>query len=309
MTILITGDIHGRLDIDTLSAMKFNKRNMSRDDYVIVCGDFGLIWDANLSPASAYELTLDWLSEQPYTLLFVDGNHENHDRLAAYPVSEWHGGHVHMIRENVIHLMRGEMFDIDGFLFLALGGAYSVDANTRTPGVSWWKNEIPDDAERDSIIANIEKYGWYCDYVIAHDCPADIVYTLNLRAGTEYRADEYEVWLQWIADRLTFEHWFFGHYHDDALNIGVGGKYTVLYDGIVDLSDMYWSDRMQDLPLPRPQNPVGYRIDEIADIAKVDVSEVSTAINRCLNGSTVALDENGDALIMPSDIHLVLSWL
>ena len=48
--ILITGDIHGSHDIHKLS----NKGNpdfkdifnsMTKDDYVIICGDFGLVWN------------------------------------------------------------------------------------------------------------------------------------------------------------------------------------------------------------------------------------------------------------------------
>ena len=40
-----------------------------------------------------------------------------------------------------------------------------------------------------------------------------------------------EVWLQKIADRLTFKHWYFGHYHDDWDN----GKYSMLYMDIIPL--------------------------------------------------------------------------
>ena len=41
------------------------------------------------------------------------GNHENFTRLYNYPIEEWHGGKVHKIRDSVLHLMRGEIFDID----------------------------------------------------------------------------------------------------------------------------------------------------------------------------------------------------
>ena len=83
------------------------------ENYVIICGDFGLVWSYNGESASE-KYWLDWLNGKPFTTLFVSGNHENFDRLMAYPVEEWHGGKVQKIRPSVIHLMRGQVFDICG---------------------------------------------------------------------------------------------------------------------------------------------------------------------------------------------------
>lgn len=102
--IYITGDIHG--DPTRLSKEAFPEQSkMTKEDYVIVCGDFGLVWDQIESKTEEY--WLNWLQNKPFTTLFVDGNHENHDRLDAMPVSEWNGGNVHFVRPNVIHLIRG----------------------------------------------------------------------------------------------------------------------------------------------------------------------------------------------------------
>lgn len=103
--IFITGDIHG--DPTRFSINNFpEQKEITRDDFVIICGDFGLIWAQEESKREKY--WLDWLEDKPYTTLFVDGNHENFARLNACPVENWHGGKVHKIREHVIHLMRGE---------------------------------------------------------------------------------------------------------------------------------------------------------------------------------------------------------
>ena len=123
--IYITGDCHSdfsRFDIDKFTIQK----EMSKNDYVIICGDFGGVW--NYLVESTYEkYWLDWLNERNFTTLFVDGNHENFTRLYNYPVEEWHGGKVHKIRDSVIHLMRGEIFDIDNRKFFTFGGAKSHD--------------------------------------------------------------------------------------------------------------------------------------------------------------------------------------
>lgn len=98
--IYITGDCHSNFE-------RFNTRNfpeqkeMTKDDYVIICGDFGGVW--NKDGESKMETgALDWLDGKAFTTLFVDVNHENFDRLYAYPVEMWHGGKAHKIRPSVI---------------------------------------------------------------------------------------------------------------------------------------------------------------------------------------------------------------
>ena len=88
--IYITGDCHG--NFERFNASIFPEQNeMTKDDYVIICGDFGGVW--NKGEESKMETkVLDWLDCKLFTTLFVDGNHENFDRLYAYPVEEWHGG-------------------------------------------------------------------------------------------------------------------------------------------------------------------------------------------------------------------------
>ena len=97
---------------------------MTRDNYMIIAGDFGAIW--NGEPDDAEQL--DWLEALPFTTLWVDGNHENFDELYSYPVEEWHGGKIHHIRPHVLHLMRGQIFETEGYTFFTMGGARSVDA-------------------------------------------------------------------------------------------------------------------------------------------------------------------------------------
>lgn len=116
--IYITGDIHG--DPRRLSMECFpEQKEMTKDDYVIICGDFGLVWDQTENKNEKY--WLNWLQNKPFTTLFVDGNHENHNRLDAMPVSEWNGGKVHFVQPNVIHLMRGQVFALQGQTYFTFG--------------------------------------------------------------------------------------------------------------------------------------------------------------------------------------------
>ena len=46
MSIFITGDTHGSTDISKLGLSRFwEAERLTKNDYVIILGDFGLIWD------------------------------------------------------------------------------------------------------------------------------------------------------------------------------------------------------------------------------------------------------------------------
>lgn len=72
--IYITGDTHG--GFQRFGSKYFPQQTqMGRNDYMIICGDFGGLWDGGQKD----QHWLDWLAEKPFTTLFVDGNHENFD--------------------------------------------------------------------------------------------------------------------------------------------------------------------------------------------------------------------------------------
>ena len=107
--ICITGDTHGFNDTQKL--IKNQKlASLTDSDYLLITGDFGGIWDGDWHD----ENILKFYADQPYTTLFVDGNHENFDLLNSYPVELWNGGKIHRITDKVIHLMRGQIFTIEG---------------------------------------------------------------------------------------------------------------------------------------------------------------------------------------------------
>lgn len=185
--IFITGDTH--MSFEKLSNRHFPSAvNLTRNDYVIVCGDFGYWSDC---PELRY--WLKWLENVNFTVLFVDGNHEDFNRLDRMHVSKWKGGRVHKISKNIIHLMRGQVFDIDGTKVFTFGGARSHDISDgildeenwkakarrldnlgkrmyRVRNVSWWEQEMPNSKEMDEGIKNLEKAGNKVDLVITHCC-------------------------------------------------------------------------------------------------------------------------------------------
>lgn len=196
----VTGDTHGDLNFSQI--YKAKRKGIT---HLIVCGDFGYVWYGNAKE----QRQLDYLNKIGVKVLFVDGNHENHILLNEYPVSEMYGGKVHKIRENIIHLLRGEVYEINGYKFFAFGGANSTDIEYRKEGKSWWREEKPNNIDKDNAFKNLSKHNYKVDYVLTHTC-----YPLALQeVNGDGRVDDVSLYLKSIKDTLDYKYWFFGHMH------------------------------------------------------------------------------------------------
>ena len=217
--IYITGDTHGEKG-RFYDKMLAPGGSLTEGDYLIICGDFGYIFRNDDDEKNF----LNDLENLPYTLLFVDGNHENFPAIYACPIVEWHGGKAHRIRKNIFHLMRGEVFEIDGKSFFAMGGAYSIDKYTRTEGLSWWSEEQPSDDEYKNAAKNLKERGFKVDYMITHTLPREMI----LRLGKYPDAHDMELtgFLEWVMYETDFKHWYCGHWHSD---LELTDKFTVLW--------------------------------------------------------------------------------
>ena len=220
--IYITGDTHGTIDIHKLNSKNFPEgRTLTKDDYVIICGDFGFVWNGDKED----KWWLNWLNNKPWTTLFVDGNHENHDMLEQMEVTEWHGGKVHMINESVIHLMRGQVYEINGKKWFTFGGAKSQDQMVRVEGKDWWAGEMASEEEYEEAVRNLAANGWTVDYVVTHCAPSRFAHQIKWW----YEPDRMTNFLDYsIYDRLGFGVWFCGHYHTDMVMEQEYGKGTVI---------------------------------------------------------------------------------
>lgn len=225
--IFITGDTHADWRSRLRTKAFIEQKKMAKDDYVIICGDFG-IWDNSKEENN----NLDWLENKSFTTLFVDGNHENYDILDSLAVSEWNGGKVHKIRPSVLHLMRGEIFTIEGKKFFTFGGASSHDIEDgilevgdpriklwrrdeyklfRVNHVSWWERELPSQEEIDYGLDNLNRNGNKVDYIITHSPYASVLVQM---VGNN-KQDVLTRYLQKIKETAEYKHWIFGHMHSN----------------------------------------------------------------------------------------------
>lgn len=228
MGFIITGDIHGTLDIRKLvEFFEGREEEYSKEDYLILCGDVGVCGFSAEEEAATRSI----LQGLPVTTLFVDGNHEKFDQLYSYAVDEWNGGKVHFIENDLIHLMRGQVYTIDGTTFFTFGGAYSIDKMHRIEGVSWFPEEIPTSEEYEEGWKNLEQADFKVDYILSHTGPREVVDAMGYGDLSE---DEVELrrYLQRVADHTEFEAWYFGHFHEDT---DVEELFYCLYDEVVEV--------------------------------------------------------------------------
>ena len=223
--IYLTGDTHIPIDVGKLSSKRFpEQKEMTNTDFLIICGDFGGVWCGDNEELYWRK----WLDKKNFTTLFVDGNHENFDMLGSFPIVDFCEGKAHKISNKIYHLMRGQIYTIDGRRIFTLGGASSHDREVRKEGKSWWKDELPNESEYNIAINNLSKENWSVDIVITHSAPTSIQKLIN----PSYEENSLTDFLEGVNRRLEFDKWFFGHYHLDEQ---IDDSHVVIYNDIVKL--------------------------------------------------------------------------
>ena len=185
--ILVTSDTHCYYDtinqqIEYAEAVLNNAVSC-----VIHLGDFG-IYKANL-----HEYFIKKGRRFIRPVYFIEGNHED---FRAFPRL------TEKYREFLTHLPRGTVHTLDGYRFLALGGAAYMDSfNTQTGAI------ITDYNINQCLSINPDSV----DIILTHDCPNGI--GVPNSPGLEHygetgfpRSDE-------LAAHFKPRLWLFGHHH------------------------------------------------------------------------------------------------
>ena len=248
--IYITGDVHGDVIRRFNPAAMPGEDAWTAEDKIIVLGDFGLIFYPRIElftqETEQEKRKLAYLENKPYEILFIDGNHEDFDRLTTeFPEEERYGGPVRRIGRNVFWLRRGGIYTIEGKTFFCMGGAYSIDKPIRLnqdriirdyyggaddAHFSWWPQELPSNEEYDLAVKNLIAHDRRVDYVISHTAPRSLIYLMGHNADPH----DFELtgFLDWIWYEIGFRHWYFGHWHVDE---SIHQKATAVYYDVIGL--------------------------------------------------------------------------
>lgn len=216
MAIWVTGDVHGGIDMHKLSRKELKRRGvtLAKGDFLIILGDFGFPFhDSDYqTPRGEYHYWMKWFRERQCTVLWIDGNHENFNFWDRQPITERFGGRVqiHPDAPNVLHLMRGEIYEIEGKTFFSFGGAASHDKSFRKPNISWWAQEEASSEEMKNAEHNLKSHGFKVDCVLTHTPPRSVI---NEAPGLYYIKDRTADFLDEIMALTDYRLWLCGHIH------------------------------------------------------------------------------------------------
>lgn len=219
--LYVTGDLHA--DWRDFESRPFGR--LKKEDRVIICGDFGMIWDGSAEE----KRQLAKIGKSRHDILFLDGAHENFELLKQYPVEEWNGGKVQVISGRLIRLMRGQVYNIDGKKVFTFGGGESDDRDMREPGVSWWPEEMPSMEEMREGIENLVQNDWQVDYILTYDAPSSVC---RLMAQGAREINPFEVYLDHIAEKCRYVRWVMGDFH---VNKRLSTSMNAVYDDVLRL--------------------------------------------------------------------------
>lgn len=219
MATFLKGDIHGNL----FEVIDFiNRFDLGKNDNIIILGDCGIAWRKDKKDL-VQNIKLWNECGNGVKLYFLDGNHENFNILNSLPIENNMG----KIADNIYHLRRGQVYEFENKKILVCGGADSIDKYRRVENFTWWKEETISQEAIDGIPA-----GHY-DYVLTHCCPRSIfeenkIYLSTLQFLNENKINHNsEDILEQLKDKITFDHWYFGHYH---INRDLNEKFTCLFE-------------------------------------------------------------------------------
>ncbi len=220
--VAVAGDWHADTEYALAAIEHAAKRNAT---VLLHLGDFGYNFTGH------YLDSLDQALDRCGIVLgFVDGNHENFDRLLSWPVDD--DGLRHL-RGRIVHLPRGFRWQWAQTRCLALGGAYSIDRILRKPGQSWWEQEwITAQQARDAAATGP------ADVMFCHDCPAGITVPGAARDRFGFPAKElrrselYRARLRSVVDAVRPARLWHGHFHHRYQAVLRGDGYRSVIDGL-----------------------------------------------------------------------------
>lgn len=217
--IFIRGDTHGNTDW----VPDFCKENKTtKNDVMIILGDSAFRFEgpknsreiARKSATNNYSLTFFILRgnhDRPYN----EGEDVSLTQCSLLDKSNppmWHDPNY----PNLWYFQDGEKYTIKNKTFLTIGGAYSVDKFYRlSRGWTWYENEQISDELHLDILDRFHDLRF--NYILTHTCPISWeptwLFINGIKQSMVDKSTEY--YLEDVLRYISYDHWFFGHYHDD----------------------------------------------------------------------------------------------
>ena len=219
--IFVTGDLHG----DRSRFKNIKKSKIKKGDTLLVCGDFGFIWDGSKKESSF----LEWIGKRNYHVAFVDGYNDNLDLIKKFPETQWNNGNVRTISGKLVMLLRGEVYDIENKKVFAFGGGVS---NEREHSSDNDADKLPSIEEMQNALNNLLKCDNKVDIIVTHDAPSKIKLFLNMDNND---VDYLQTFLENISKSVKFKNWYFGKYHNNKV---IPPCYNIVYTKVLNTTKL-----------------------------------------------------------------------
>lgn len=240
--VFAIGDIHGNFDI----LRKTIKKHKLKNFVGFVCGDFGVgfnYYDPTIEKTEKRQLSglNTFLKNRNVMLYVIAGNHDN-------PMF-FDGNHDFT---NIIFMKSYDVVNVNGYNYLGIGGAISVDRNMnynfpdkygrpwpgRKEGFNWWKDEKV--VYKKDILNDLTDI----DFVLTHTCP-DFVYP-NILDIFVMKWIQYDPKLEkelaaerkimnrvynTLKKKNTIKAWYYGHFHTSHFQVHESTKFYLLDKG------------------------------------------------------------------------------
>lgn len=210
--VYLTGDTHG--DFERFIGFSVRMRP-SKNDVMIVLGDAGL----NYYKSQRDKDIKKFVNDFPFTTFCIHGNHEiRPEDIPSYKTKEYCGGIVWYEEEfpKIVFAKDGEIYNLDGYQCIVIGGAYSVDKFYRLKnGWRWFENEQPSEEIKKYVEAKLESINNKVDIILSHTCPKKYEPTEVFLKGLDQNLVDKstELWLDCIEKKTEYKKWYCGHFH------------------------------------------------------------------------------------------------
>lgn len=233
--IYFTGDVHGNIKglLYRLDRMKIPH---TPDQIIVLLGDVCVNYLQNTQDY----VNKKRLQDSGRTYFCIHGNHEMRpENIASYQEQLGNFGRVYVEQEfpNIQFAIDGELYNLEGYKTLVLGGAYSVDKYYRLEcGARWFADEQTTTERREVILENSYTFG-QLDLVLSHTCPYSWQPTDLFLNGLDQSTvdNSMEKWLEQIETRLDYRHWLFAHFHADRV---INDKVTMLFESVISINQI-----------------------------------------------------------------------
>lgn len=235
---LIMGDIHGDASLVEQLYEKAIKIYSPREYNLtfILLGDVGANYYGNIKDMIfKYKLSL-----LPVNFLCLRGNHEQRPSILMkqdpdkWKVISKYNGYFYVEKEypNILYFKDDVgVYNINGRSVLTIPGAYSIDKEFRLKnGWKWFPEEQLSADEMLAAKTICKNNGMKFDLILSHTCPYNWRPTdLFLSCINQETVDNsMELFLQEVANNISFKAWCWGHFHEFRV---YEGKTRIMLNG------------------------------------------------------------------------------